>query len=383
MRSRQSRHDVLLSLIEQAYAAAETPPLWEPFLRSLAESVNGRGAGLLQHDLVASGAINVAVRIDPAGLALYNRHFNTLDPWAAGARALGIGVVATDEMLISPHDLRRTEYFNDFATQFDASRLLTVILDRHGGTHSGLTVVRGERDAPFESSDRDLISAVVPHVRQALRIHRRLDTAQHAHAVAIEALDLAPCAVFLVTADAGVVLANRGGLAMLTANDGLSTDRSRLSAVDSRDTTRLRELCAAVAVTRADVPRHPGGVMSLGRRASERPPLQVVVAPAPSAEPPGLQDDRVTAVVFVSDPAEERSPGEVLLREAYGLTPAESQVAARIAVGRTLAEIAAERGSAIETVRRQSKQILSKTGARHRGQLVRLLSTMPPASRTD
>ena len=88
MRSRQSRHDVLLRLIEQAYAAAETPPLWERFLRSLAESVNGRGAVLLQHDLATRGNINVAVRIDPAGLALYNRYFNKHDPWAASARIM-------------------------------------------------------------------------------------------------------------------------------------------------------------------------------------------------------------------------------------------------------------------------------------------------------
>jgi DNA-binding NarL/FixJ family response regulator len=69
-------------------------------------------------------------------------------------------------------------------------------------------------------------------------------------------------------------------------------------------------------------------------------------------------------------------PSEAVLRELYGLTPAESHVAARISLGWTLTKIAAERGSALETVRRQSKQILAKTGARHRGELVRRLSTI-------
>ena len=380
MRSRRPHRDALLRLIEQAYAAAEAPQLWPAFLRSLSESVNGRGAALLQHDLVSNGALNVAVRFDPAGADLYNRHFNRLDPWAAGARAARLGVVLSDEVLISRHTLQRTEYFNDFAVPFDATRLLTVILEHHGATNAGLTVVRGEHDAPFDADDRRLVSAIVPHVQQALRIHERIAAAHHAHAVAAEALDVMPCAVFLVDAAATLVLANRRARSMLTANDGLSTDRSRLTAADPRETTRLRDLCAAVALARIDLPRHPGGVMTITRRAAEHPPFHVVVAPAPSAEPLGLEDDRVAAMVFVSDPSEQRAPSAALLQQAYNLTPAESQVAVRIAVGRTLAEIAAERGSALETVRRQNKQILAKTGAQRRSELVRVLLTTLPAS---
>ena len=378
MKSRQSRQDVLLHLIEQAYAAAETPPLWERFLCSLAESVNGRGAVLLQHDLVARGAINIGIRLDPAGLAQYDRHFNQLDPWAAGVRVLGPGIVATGEMLIAAGDLRRTEYFNDFAVHYDVTRLLAVALEQRRGASAVLSVMRSERDAPFESGDRVLVSALVPHLQQALRIHHRISDAQREHAVAIEALEVVPCAVFLVDANAKIVLANGRAHAMLKANDGVTTDRSRLSAADPRETAKLRELCAAVAASRHGLPRHAGGMIALTRRVSDRPPLQVVVAPAPSAEPLGSRDERVTALVFVSDPSEERAPSEELLRQSYGLTAAESHVAARIAVGRTLPEIAAERGSALETVRRQSKQILAKTGAKGRSELVRLLVTTLP-----
>jgi DNA-binding CsgD family transcriptional regulator/PAS domain-containing protein len=375
VRSRRLRHDALVQLIEQAYAAAETPRLWDRFLLSLAASVNATGALLLQHDLAASGAINIGVRVDPAGAALYDRHFNTLDPWAAGVRVLGPGLVATDDMLIGRADLRRTEYFNDFAVRYDATRLLTVVVDPGRGTNSVLTVLRGERDAAFERRDREFVAALVPHVGRALQIHERIRAAQHEHATAIAALDAAPCAVFLVTADAKVVLANRRGSAMLAANDGLSTERSCLQAADRPKTQRLRELCAAVSVSGLGQPRHPGGVVALDGRPSQRLALQVLVAPVSTAEPIEARDSDVTAIVFVSDPSDVRGPSEALLRQSYGLTEAESQVAARITVGWSLAEIAAERGSALATVRHQNKQILAKTGARHRSELVRLLST--------
>jgi DNA-binding CsgD family transcriptional regulator len=354
------RHDALLQLIDQVYAAAETPRHWDRFLLSLAESVNGRGALLLQHDLAASGAINIGVR---------------LDPLATGGRTLGPMVVATDAMLIGRAGPEWTEYFTDVAVQNDATRLMTVIVEQGGGTTSVLTVFCGERDAPFEPHDQQVVAALVPHVQRALQINQRISRAQHEHATAMVGLDAAPCAVFLVTADARVVMANRRGSAMLADNDGLSDDGSRLQAADRRESKRLHDLCAAVSAIGPGRVRHPGGVVAVTGRSSERPPLQVLVAPAPIVDPPGSRDRGMTAVVFVSDPSDVRGPSEALLRQSYGLTVAESHVAARIAVGWSLAEIAAARGSALETVRRQNKQILAKTGARHRSELVRLLAT--------
>jgi DNA-binding NarL/FixJ family response regulator len=376
LKSRRIRHDVLLALIDQVYEAAVTPQLWERFLVSLAESVNGRAAGLLQHDLVTSGAVNVGVRVDPEALRQYDCHFNRLDPWAAGARRLGPGIVATDEMLISP-EARRTEYFSDFAARFDLTRVLTVVFDSGAGMNVVLSVLRGDRDEPFAQDDRRLVAALVPHVRQAIGIHQRIAAAQHERAGAVQALDALRCGVFLVDAGAKVLIANRSGRAMLAANDALSTDGSRLSAASPHETARLRQLCAAVAPTHSDARRHRGGMVTL-ERPSGGPALQALVAPAMTGGPLALHDDRIAAIVFVSDPADEQKPSEALLRELYGLTPAEAHVAARIAIGCSLDTIAAERGSALETVRRQSKQILAKTGARHRSELVvRLLTLFP------
>jgi hypothetical protein len=366
----------LLSLIDQAYAAAAAPHLWAPFLVSLAEAVNGRGAGLLQHDLRSSGAINLAVRIDPAVHTLYNNHFNRLDPWAAPVRLLGSGVVASDEQLVPP-SARRTEYFSDFACLYDVSHLLTVSLSASGEKSSVLSVLRGKRDQPFQADDQEFVAALVPHVQRALQIHERILDAERARAVAVEALDAMSCAVFLVDADAKVVMSNRRGHELLAANNQLFADRLRLTARTARETTRLRQLCAAIADATSRGHRHAGGALVI-ERPSDGPPLQVLVAPVTSAEPLGVHDDRVRALVFVSDPAVEQMPSITALRQLYGLTSAEAHVAGRIALGWDLRKIASERGSALETVRRQSKQVLTKTGARHRGDLVRRLSTIPP-----
>ena len=317
------------------------------------------------------------VRLDPDALRLYNEHFHHVDPYAMSpvARAAGPGVCATDEMFVARAELIRSEYFNDFAIRFDNTKLLSALIQKDPGAASAITVLRGRHGAQFGANEMRVLQAVAPHLRRALQIHKRIHGLARERAAAFEALDTLPCALFFVDADAKIVLTNRRGHNMLAARDGLATDGGRLQAALQADTKRLRETCAAVAARQPSGVRHAGGAIAIGRPSG--PPLQALVTPAPSARPLGLVDDRVAALVFVTDPADEDAPSEPVLRQLYGLTPAESHVAARLAIGRSLEEIAAERGSAVETVRRQNKQILAKTGTRRRSELVLLLSRTP------
>ncbi len=63
-----------------------------------------------------------------------------------------------------------------------------------------------------------------------------------------------------------------------------------------------------------------------------------------------------------------------LLREAFGLTPAEARIADGIARGQTIPEIAAARGISPHTVRAQADAALAKTGQANAASLARLLS---------
>ena len=229
----------------------------------------------------------------------------------------------------------------------------------------------------IDADDTWLLQALVPHIRRALEVHQRLHQAEQERGVAVEALDALRCAVFLVDAELKVVVANRKGREMLAARDGLFEHRGRLCAASSADTQKLRGLSIAAGARQVAMP-HCSRVFAIARP-SGRLSLQVLVAPTAAQATLGLTDSRVVALIFVSDPADERRPSERLLQQSYGLTPAECEVAVRLAIGRSLEEIATERGSAIETVRRQNKQILAKTGARHRSELVHRLSTMLPA----
>src|SRR5262249_45670869 len=145
-----SARDALHRLIELAYAAAEDAGLWNSFLLSLVDTVKARSGAFLHHDLVNTGSVAAGVNLNPQGIDLYNAHFHKIDPFSisAGVRALFPGAVATDEMLISHSDLKRTEYFNEFASKHEITRLLSVMLRRDAQTNSVMSLLRAERDPP-------------------------------------------------------------------------------------------------------------------------------------------------------------------------------------------------------------------------------------------
>jgi DNA-binding CsgD family transcriptional regulator len=76
---------------------------------------------------------------------------------------------------------------------------------------------------------------------------------------------------------------------------------------------------------------------------------------------------------MIVDPDEHREPVEPILRQAFGLTPAEARLAVGLAAGRDLTEIAHAFGVEVGTARTQLKSIFAKTGSHRQGELVALL----------
>ena len=70
-----------------------------------------------------------------------------------------------------------------------------------------------------------------------------------------------------------------------------------------------------------------------------------------------------------------------LLCELFSFTPAEARVAGKLALGRSLEEIAVELGISLETVRTHAKRALSKSGTDRQGELISLMLRSVPLRR--
>jgi len=146
-----------------------------------------------------------------------------------------------------------------------------------------------------------------------------------------------------------------------------------LSAASAKDAAALNRLIAqAIATTRGEG-IHAGGALAISRPSGRRAYV-ALITPLRSANeyaPHG----RAAAAVFVTDPESVTQPDEALLRAMFGLTPAESRVAVRIAQGQRFSDVTEQLSIGAATGRTHLRSIFAKTGTRTQAQFVRLVAT--------
>jgi DNA-binding CsgD family transcriptional regulator/PAS domain-containing protein len=377
----KATRDALLTLIDLAYAAVETDCGWEPFLLRLGDALAATTPALVLHDMKANGGIAINVRADPEATRLYNEHWYKFDPWAlspAAPRVAVVGRAILDAMLVPYAEVQKSDYHRAFAHRFGISRLITAPLAP--GTF--LVATRAHEHAPFGTEELRFLQALTPHVQRANRLRSLVARLQDDVNAAHIGLDAVPIGILFTDAEGRVLHANAAAERLLDARDGIALDRTQLKAATVKATQELRALCAGVTSSSEAASGRP----LLLPRASGRASLQVLVCPNRLPQDFTVARDRASALVLIVDPAEQVPPPRELLRVYFGLTPAESDIAARLALGETLEVIADALGYTRETMRWYSKQLMSKCQARSRTELVRRLSSpllsVAPGSRS-
>ena len=164
-----------------------------------------------------------------------------------------------------------------------------------------------------------------------------------------------------------VVESNARGRDMLLADGGLRERNGRLAAHRVQDAKAFEELLTA-ALSGTDHPPR-ASVAVLGAWPDQRP-LTAWVNPV---EGNADCNRRIAALVVVVDPWQATPVNPEQIAKSLGLTPAESRVAASLAEGKTVADIARATNRKPESVRQLVKQALSKTWCSRQAELVRVV----------
>jgi DNA-binding CsgD family transcriptional regulator len=362
----------LFELIEQVYAAAGTSEGWLAFLDNVRATFHGSTANLIRHDLHdRRGNMLVTSGADPGGTALYQQHWGAVDPWAYSPRQARLRnqAVTLGEELVAHRELQRTAFYSDFARHYDLIRLIGGVVSADPHTSSVLSISRSEAQQPFDREDAAFLEALLPHIRQALRLHERVVTAETTSSNVAQVVNRSSVATLLVTARAEVTFVNEPAMRLLATRDGLVVHRGELHAMDPADTSRLRQLIADAA--RVASRAGSGGVSAVRRRSTHRP-LAVLVSPVPGSHLWPVPH-ATAAAIFVTDPDARAEIDQSALRALFGLTPAESRLTVLLAHGTSLTEAAALLGLRLATVRSRLKAIFVKTGTNRQADLVRLV----------
>jgi DNA-binding CsgD family transcriptional regulator len=235
------------------------------------------------------------------------------------------------------------------------------------------SIYRTPQQGAYERSEIALINRLVAHLKAAseLALHVGLaSTRSMADAFTAAGHPVALIGrsghVLYMSASCEALVGN--GLQVKAGRLGsweVNADRAFAAAIDraARHESELKEPCASVVLPRR------GGLR----------PLIAQVIPIVGAANDFLS--LVSAIVILTDfEAVSAGPTRQVLGQAFGLTPSEARLAAQIAAGETLPEIALAERTSRETLRSRLKSIFHKTGTSRQAELVLLLSKLatPP-----
>ena len=218
----------------------------------------------------------------------------------------------------------------------------------------------------WSSTQVDLIQALLPHLRQYVRMRQALADAAALGASLTGLLEKTGSGVIQLDWRGRIVAANDRARGVLRTGDALLDEGGRLTPRIRADQDALLRLVAR-ALPRFGA-QGVSGSLTLSRP-DHRPGLTVHVTPVGHKESDCLSS-RVAALVLLVDHAPTRVD-PVLVESLLGLTPTESRIAVLLAEGRTTREIAAMTGRQFRTVRWHVEQIYAKREIRRKVDLVR------------
>lgn len=356
-------------LVRQLYAGViETPP-WRSFLEELRRETASMTT-LIMLSPPGSPIVNLLSTVggQPEVDSAYRDQLFALDPFTNVPE----GLVTTLHEFFGAQEVERSDYYNHFMrASWGVGFVLYADVRTAAGYTACLRLCRGAEAEDFGTEAHRLLEMLVPHLRQAVEIFDRVHHLQVEETELNDALDRLGVASFLLDAKQRVVQPNRTAEALFASGEGLTVRNGRLVLASEEAQRQLAGILA-----RAHSPTgSPVGLpeVIVIPRAPGAPPLAAAVRILRS--PADLRSDHAPVVaVYVSTPEQRSVVPAALIRQLLGITPAEAELAARLARGDTIDAAACELGVTRATARTQLYSIFRKTGLRRQSELVSVIA---------
>ena len=348
----------------------------ETFLREIAEYLAAKSGWIWTHDFRdGSCKVHASWGINDSYIKSYVEQYARLNPWLEDRDAYARpGAVLTGRDFLNKQDLAKTAFYTEWLQPQGLSRRIACVLSVDGDQVTAFEFLR-EKTAPcFGRREVVMCGALLAHWLAASEMNVAMSDMVSERDAAWDLLERLPFGVALVNPACELVVSNQCFSELLENGNGLTSRRRKLRARSHSDCDALQAL-----VTKATERPANGhawqGVMMLSRAADQRP-LQVMVSSLPRHKGGSIEPSALAAV-FIHNPDEGTAPNQNTLRQLYGLTNAEAQIASLVSQGLRLDEITETMGVALNTGRTHLKRIFSKTGTQRQAELVQLLLRGP------
>ena len=352
------------------FAALERAPLeqsaWHEVCDRLSDLVDGSGALFVSVEQPSDGYFLPASSRLCRHLDEYYRHgWYSNDPRIMrGAAKFWSRGWTYENDFVSEAEMRRHPYYEEFLARAGLRWHLSVCLN--DSRQSWCVAIQGAATrTPFADRDAQVLLPLRPYLSQALQ-QTRAAGAVRKHKIGDGVTTLGY---------AFVIVGDRGRIVEISAAADryfgtlFRYDHHCLTLKDSDADKRLRFL-----VTEAVAPRDTGQARPLvvTYDADCRASIDVIRMPRDFLS----EVVNARAVVLIRDILTKDSGTAEFLKSAFGLTPAEADIANLLLRGKSAGTIAQARRSGEQTVRTQIKSIYRKTGVSSHAQLVSLLNDL-------
>ena len=356
-----------VSVVDSFQSAAVGGASWSDALSGFAHATGSRCGELI--GLGASQAVpfNLITGVGPDWHEDFVRHRGAdpaINPFVRfGSQLPPLKLMSSAEML-NKAERKKNAFLATFCDRHDTGHICLTPLLKNTDMLVGLAVLRSNREGEISAQQRKVFASIAPHIRTAVNTQLALEhRGASLVAGALEALSLT---VFICDRTGTVKSMTPEAEALLIDSRLLQMSRGKLSCRYPEQTQNLRT-ALELAVRGLTRPGYPCATnMLLHDMAGS--PLNVDILPMPRGE--SLFNFEPRALVVVRNKSSQQRASEQLLKSAYGLSSAETQIALSLIRGQTPEAIAAERGTSIATVRTQIRAIYTRMDIHRQSELI-------------
>lgn len=303
----------------------------------------------------------------PDIISVYARHWVTHDLWiSAGLDSRRLNKLWLLEEGVSQDTFARSAIYNEFLRKDadDTFHCVGGIFSTSWG-HGIIGIHRGRKARPFDHEDLERLRPHTKAIGHVLKIKGQLAAARSREARATSALNMLALAVCTIDGHGRVLSSNTAAENVFHRDDGLSVRNGVITTRDQSDAITLRS-----AIAQATARSSPSAVSISIQRKIGAPPYRITVTPlVGNAASRGI-------IVFQDPDAEDISLAQ-RLRNLFGLTRAEAEIAVELGAGRSPAEIKSARGVSPNTVSWQLKSIMAKMNCNRQAEIAAVVAGLP------
>ncbi|MFN4163122.1 MAG: helix-turn-helix transcriptional regulator [Ferrovibrio sp.] len=363
----------LLDAIEAVYDAAIDPAGWNKALQVVTQHTGATGFNLFIVDNAVGRVCHSEFLNIPDGLLdCYYAYYIDKDPGMRFFAENPNEGIYYNYLHSSEDEIERSEYYS-WLQSAGGSRYYLATTFTVGKRFS--CIASSQRDHKVghaQSGDIENIRQLTPHFQRAVQINQMFNTVDLRLGAARDALELFPYGVFLLDNKGEVIFTNHMAQSMLAERDGVMMTNQRLGALHITANRRLHEAVRQCLQAAAKESVYGGDAFTIARVTDGRY-YTIEVVPLMSKERL-FTESQPAVLVLLGDPQRGPRLRSQQIRDMYGLTATEAEIAILLAQGTRPAEICRIKGISPNTLKTHRRRLFDKLEVETQAQLARMIN---------